>query len=90
MNKKEIAAAVADRLHIKKYEAYNFAELLIETICEQLAAGRKVVISRFGTFYVKAKQSKRVINPQSRKPMFIAPTHIVKFIPSRRLKQMLR
>ncbi len=89
MNKKELAAAIAEKLCINKYEAYNFSDLLIETICEKLATGDKVVISRFGTFLVKQKNKKRVINPNTKTMMIIPPTRVIKFIPAKNLKKTI-
>lgn len=87
MNKKEIAEQIFKRLEIKRFEAYHFIDLLIETIVFQLSQNKKVVISNFGTFKVVSRQKKRVINPNDKKPMTIKARKIVKFIPSKNLKQ---
>ncbi|MCP5102300.1 MAG: HU family DNA-binding protein, partial [bacterium] len=52
MNKKEIAESIFKKLDVKRFEAYSFIDLLIETMAESLAKGDKVVISKFGTFKV--------------------------------------
>ena len=87
MNKKYLAEDIAKKLSIKKYEAYNFIDLFIETAMENLGKGRKLVLSKFGTIIVKKKNKKRVINPINREPMIIPPTNIVKFIPAENLKK---
>ena len=87
MNKKEIAESIYKKLQIKRFEAYNFIDLLIETIGEQLTKNDKVVISNFGTFTVVKRQKKKVINPNDRTEMIIPARKVVKFYPSKGLKE---
>lgn len=89
MNKKEISEQIFKQLDVKRFEAYHFIDLLIETIVAQLASGKKVVISNFGTFKVVSRQKKRVINPNDKKPMTIKARKIVKFIASKNLKHLI-
>jgi DNA-binding protein HU-beta len=90
MNKKQLAERIFKKLDIKRFEAYNFIDLLIEAIGEQLAKGEKVVISNFGTFKVVKRQEKRVINPNDKKEMTIPHRKVVKFLPSKNLKEIVR
>jgi nucleoid DNA-binding protein len=90
MNKKDIAVQMFKKLDIKRFEAYSFIDLLIEAIGEQLAKGEKVVISNFGTFKVVERLEKKVVNPNTKKEMKIAARRIVKFLPSRNLKELVR
>ncbi len=90
MNKKEISESIYKRLDdVKRFEAYNFIDLLIEVIVENLSKNKKVVVSNFGTFRVIERQKKRVINPNDKKPMIIPPRKIVKFFPSKNLKELV-
>lgn len=90
MNKKQLAERIFKKLDVKRFEAYNFIDLLIEAIGEQLAKGEKVVISNFGTFKVVKRQEKRVINPNDKKEMTIPQRTVVKFLPSKNLKEIVR
>jgi len=90
MNKKEIAEQIFNKLDIKRFEAYTFIDLLIEAIQEQLAKGEKVVISNFGTFKVVKRLEKRVINPNNKEGMTIPAKRIVKFLPAKNLKELVR
>lgn len=86
MNKKDISESIYKKLNIKRFEAYNFIDLLIEVIIENLSKNKKVVVSNFGTFKVVERQEKRVINPNNKQPMIIPAKKIVKFFPSKNLK----
>lgn len=90
MNKKQLAECIFKKLDIKRFEAYTFIDLLIETIGDQLVSGDKIVISNFGTFKVLTRQEKRVINPNDKKEMKIPSRRIVKFLPSKNLKELVR
>ena len=89
MNKKEVAESIYKKLQIKKFEAYGFIDLLIETVGEQLMKKEKIVISNFGTFKVVKRKKKKVINPNDRNEMVIPEKNIVKFYPSKSFKEAL-
>lgn len=90
MNKKDIADSIFKKLNVKRFEAYTFIDLLIEVVIENLKKGNKVVISNFGTFKVMKRLEKRVINPNNKKAMKIPSRKIVKFLPSKNLKEKVR
>jgi nucleoid DNA-binding protein len=89
MNKKEISESIYRKLNIKRFEAYSFIDLLIEVIVENLSKKKKVVVSNFGTFKVVERQEKRVINPNNKQAMIIPARKIVKFFPSKNLKEVI-
>jgi nucleoid DNA-binding protein len=89
MNKRELAESIYKKLDIKRFEAYSFIDLLIETLLEELGEGNKVVLSNFGTFKVVERQKKKVINPNDKKAMIIPRRKIVKFYPSKNLKDSM-
>lgn len=89
MNKREISERMFKKLDIKRFEAYLFIDLFIEVVLENLSKGKKIVLSNFGTFKVVQRQNKRVINPNNKKPMTIAARKIVKFFPSKNLKDIV-
>ncbi len=89
MNKKHLAEEIAKKLAIKKYEAYNFVDLFIETVSENLSQGEKIVLSKFGTLIIKSKKQKKVLNPNTRQAMLIPPTKVIKLVASENLKRKL-
>jgi len=90
MNKKRLAEDIAKRISSRAYLAYNFVDLLIEVVGENLAKGNKIVLPGFGSWWVKAKRAKRVLHPRSKEPLIIAPTKVVKFVPSENLCRILQ
>lgn len=90
MNKREISEKMAKELMIKKFEVYNFIDLMIEIMVENLYQGKKIVLSNFGTFKVIKRNNKRVINPNNKQPLIIPAKKIVKFLPSKNLKKIVK
>ena len=90
MNKKEVSEIIYKKLDVKRFEAYHFIDLLIEVIVENLTKGKKVVISNFGTFKIIQREKKRVINPNNKQAMIIPAKKIVKFIPSKNLRRVIK
>ncbi len=89
MNKKEVSEAIHQSLGVQRFMAYSFIDLLIEVVTENLEKGDKVVLSNFGTFKVEKRQKKRVINPNNNDAMIIPGRKVVKFYPSRKLKDAI-
>jgi DNA-binding protein HU-beta len=90
MNKREISEKMAKELMIKKFEVYNFIDLMIEIMVENLCQEKKIVLSNFGTFKVIKRKNKRVINPNNKQPLIIPAKKIVKFLPSKNLKKIVK
>ena len=72
MTKTELIRAVADKTDFTKKNAETAVNAIIATITDALASGEKVSIVGFGTFEVRDRKEKQVINPQT-KQMMTAP-----------------
>ncbi len=72
MTKTELISAVADKTDCTKKNAEAAVNAVIATITDALSNGEKVSIVGFGTFEVRDRKEKQVINPQTKK-MMIAP-----------------
>ena len=72
MTKTELISAVAEKTGFTKKNAEIAVNEVIATITDALANGEKVSIVGFGTFEVRDRKEKQVINPQTKKKM-IAP-----------------
>lgn len=69
MTKTELIGAVAEKADFTKKNAETAVNAIIATITEALAGGEKVSIVGFGTFEVRNRKAKQVINPQTKKMM---------------------
>ena len=69
MTKTELISAVADQTGCTKKSADEAVNAIVSIITDTLAKGEKVSIVGFGTFEVRDRKEKQVINPQTKKMM---------------------
>ncbi len=72
MTKTELISAIAEKTGSTKKNAELAVNTIFSTITDELAKGEKVSIVGFGTFEVRDRKEKQVINPQT-KQMMTAP-----------------
>lgn len=61
MTKAQLINVVSKKAHLTKRASEDAVEAIFEEISRSLAKGNKVVISGFGTFYVKKVKDKEVV-----------------------------
>ncbi len=69
MTKSELIAAVASKTDSTKKNAEAAVNAMLEAITGALVNGDKVSIVGFGTFEVRDRKEKQVINPQTKEKM---------------------
>ena len=90
MNKKELIGRVADTTGLSKIAADQAVNAALSSITEALATGDKVQIAGFGSFEVKYRQSRSIVNPQTKERMETSGFHTATFRPSQTLKKQLQ
>jgi integration host factor subunit alpha len=86
-------ANLIDRIYrskkLSKTESAQAVESLINIIKGRLESGENVLISGFGKFSVKDKQSRRGRNPHTGEDLILGPRRVVTFRPSGVLRQKI-
>ncbi len=72
MTKSELINVVAAKTETTKKNAEAAVNAMLEAVTDALVNGEKVSLVGFGTFEVRDRKEKQVINPQTKKKM-IAP-----------------
>ena len=83
----DLAAAVREEAGLRKRDAAELVDTLIEAICERLAAGEPVGISGFGSFSVRDKSERTGRNPRTGEEAPITARRVVTFRASAKLKK---
>ena len=83
----DLAAAVCEEAGLRKRDAAELVDMLVEAICERLAAGEPVGISGFGSFSVRDKSERTGRNPRTGEEAPIAARRVVTFRASEKLKK---
>ncbi len=88
MTKADIVEYVHEHVDgVIKKQASEYVETLFELIKDELAGGKSVKISGFGSFIVRDKRERMGRNPQTGEPMLITARRVVSFKPSQLLNK---
>ena len=79
LTKEHLIAAAHHKVGYSKSKSSTLIESLLEIIKNTLENGQDVLISGFGKFCVKEKNSRRGRNPQTGKDLILPPRRIVTF-----------
>ena len=82
----DLAAAVCEEAGLRKRDAAELVDMLVEAICERLAAGEPVGISGFGTFELRDKSERVGRNPKTGEEAPVTARRVVTFRASAKLK----
>ena len=86
MNRAETIDAVAEKANQTKAATKAVVDAFLETIADELAAGRSVDFVGFGSFKVKERAARTGHNPQTGKPVTIAAKRVPVFVAGKKLK----
>ena len=86
MNNKEFIAALSDKTGFSQKETTQYAAQLVANIAMQLEEENVLSIAGFGTFEVKKKLERVVVNPSTKQRMLVPPKLVVGFKPNAVLK----
>lgn len=90
MLKGDLVNSVADNMdgYLKKDIAHA-VDIILDTIAEALAEGRRVEIRGFGSFSVRERKARSTKNPRTSKMMHIPARKSIHFTMSKSLKEPL-
>ena len=96
VNKTELTAALAHKVGLTLKDAKATMDALFSTepregiVASELAAGRKVQVTGFGSFETRKRKARAGRNPQTGEPIKIATTRYPAFHPGKALKDRVR
>jgi nucleoid DNA-binding protein len=93
MNKKDLAAQLAERADISHVAATKYLNILFDAdsgiIANALDGGDKVLLAGFATFEIKERKGRVGTNPATGDKMSIAPKKYVAFKAGKTLKERI-
>ncbi|MDD6952701.1 MAG: HU family DNA-binding protein [Prevotella sp.] len=90
MNNKELINELAEESGYTKEDSQRLVKSLIDTMSEDFEKGENVTISGFGTFEVKKRMERVLVNPTTGKKMLVPPKLVLGFKPSNSIKEQLK
>lgn len=86
MNNKEFIADLASRTEMTTKEVTSLVAAVVSAITNELAEEKTIAVPSFGTFEVKKKLERVLVNPVSKQRMLVPPKMVVNFKPNTALK----
>lgn len=90
MNKKDIIDFVTEETGLQRKDSKAAIEATVKAIHMALVKGKKVQMAGLGTFDLKHRQARTGRNPQTSEKVKIKAKTVVKFRPSKALKDLVK
>lgn len=90
MNNKEFISEISRKLGYTTKETSSIMGGLVTEIAEYLEEESVISIQGFGTFEVKKKLERVVVNPTTQQRMLVPPKLVINFKPSALLKEKMQ
>jgi DNA-binding protein HU-beta len=87
MNTTDLVAALASKRGLSKAETKRLLDTTVDTFNEYLAKGQGFTMPGLGTFSAVKRDSRRSYNPHYDQYMELPPKRVVRFSPSKGLKE---
>lgn len=90
MNNKELTGELARRLGYTNKDAAQLVASMVAIMGEELQEGKTLTFQGFGTFEVKKKLERIVVNPANRQRLLVPPKLVLSYKPDNSLKEKFK
>lgn len=90
MNNKEFIAALAQRTGYSQSDTQKMVNNLLNEMADHFLEGDSVQIANFGSFEIKKKLERVVVNPSTQQRMLVPPKLVLNFRPILAWKDKIR
>ncbi|MBR1400635.1 MAG: HU family DNA-binding protein [Prevotella sp.] len=90
MNNKNFIIELSQRTHFSQDDVQRMVFTLIDAMNEKFLEGESVTFSRFGTFEVKKRLERVIVNPSTQQRMLVPPKLVLTFKPIASIKEKLK
>ena len=90
MNNKEFIAELSRRLGYRVKDASSLMVALVAEMTDELEDENVIAIQNIGSFEVRKKQERVVVNPATQQRMLVPPKLVINFKPSASFKEKMQ
>lgn len=90
MNNKAFIAELSDRTGFTQEDTQRLVRAVIDAMTVEFERGNQVSIDRLGTFAVKKRLEREIINPATKQHMLVPPKLVLSFRPAATVKEKLK
>ncbi len=90
MNYKEFVTELTRKTNYRAEDVRNMLHTVVCSIIDDVAEGETVTLNGLGTFDVKKRQERVILNPATKQKMLVPPKLVVNFKPVDSLKGKIK
>mgnify|MGYP001775991502 CR=1 FL=1 len=90
MNNKSFISELSQRMGYTQDDTQKMVNTVIDSMNDAFQEGNVVAVPRFGTFEVKKRLERIVINPGTKQRMLVPPKLVLNFKPIAAIKEKLK
>lgn len=90
MNNKEFIAELSHRCGYTQDATQRLARAVIESMAAKFDEGESILVPAFGTFELKNRMERVVVNPSTGQRMMVPPKIVLNFKPTTTIKESLK
>lgn len=90
MNNKDFIAALAKNMDTTKDQTQKLVNSVIAAMVDTFDDGENVTIANFGTFELKKRLERIIVNPSSGQRMLVPPKIVLNFKPSAQVRENIK
>ena len=90
VSKADLVGIVADETGIKKSDVKGVVEAVLDQVSASLEAGKKVQLTGFGTFEIRARKARTGVKPGTTEKIEIPSSKYPAFKPGKSLKERVK
>ena len=90
MNNKDFITELAEKTGYSAEEAQRMVDIVVETMADRFQEGDVVLIPNFGSFEIKRKMERIMVNPSTGQRMLVPPKLVLNFKPNTNWKERIK
>ncbi len=90
MNNKDFITELAEKTGYSAEEAQRLVDIVVETMADRFQEGDVVLIPNFGSFEIKRKMERIMVNPSTGQRMLVPPKLVLNFKPNSNWKERVK
>lgn len=90
MNNKEYITQLARRTGYSQDETQKMVTTVIEAFSAMIDDGENVTLANFGTFEIKKRAERVIVNPSTGQRMLVPPKLVLGFKPSAQIRETIK
>ena len=90
MNNKDFITTLSQHLGYSVEETQRMVDIVIETMSDHFQEDNSLLVPNFGTFEVKKKMERIMVNPSTGQRMLVPPKLVLNFRPNQTWKDKMK